>query len=221
VLNVSRAHLSLTENERVQLPKADVEKLLAAQQLAYVYINRDSNSDIATVSGEIGWNAEFFAERVDADTTAAVSFADMLPKGKTLLALFDLNFVDIVTGGEYHPVAPLAVSLNSLLQNLDARTGIVLYHQQPDGNLRVVPVSAIDGVFDFYATNFSLYGIAADAEAHNPPAKPVDPPVTPDVPVPLGKSNLYLWVLIPTVAIVLTAAGVILYNVFVKRKEVE
>jgi hypothetical protein len=220
VLTASRAYLALSENERVQLPKAETAKLLDVQQQTYEYVNRDNNSDIATVSGEIGWNAEFFAEKVDADSADAVAFANMLPKGKTLLALFDLNFVDIVTGGEYHPVAPIAVTLNSLL-DLDTRTGIVLYHQQFDGTLRVVPVSAVDGVFDFYATNFSLYGIAADVETATPPIQPVDPPVTPDVPVPVGKSNLYLWVLIPTAAIVLTAAGVILYNVFVKRKEVE
>jgi hypothetical protein len=161
VAEATTAHDALTPEQQAQLPQPVRDALANAQQQAGPVNHADEAGPGSAASPALPWQVRFMVAQVH--DTRMGAFADKL-SGRNLLALYDLSFVDTLTGQTWQPPtgASVNVTLNVSGVTIDDATRIGIAHQQDNGTLETIAANATtSGVITFAATSFSLYGVTA------------------------------------------------------------
>ena len=176
VADATRAYDQLTAAEKAQLLAAVAMKLATAQDQANS-INH-AKDGVSGTSATLPWYVRLVVEPITQGDARYAAFAAKHPDS-TLVALYDLQLRNTLTGEKHTPADAVVISLTGLV--LEGKD-IVILHEKVDGTLETLTSTISGGAVVFDAFAFSLFGVADMSVAPAPPATATpEPSATPDV----------------------------------------
>ena len=185
VADVTNAYGHLTDDEKDQIPDDVKEKLKVAQEQSSEVNLRHNN---VTVSAQnLPWGIRVIATPVPKSDPRYNAFFEKLTD-KKLITLYDISLLNTLTGNKYTlPVGEtVTVEIGDLI--LTGAENVVITHEKKDGTVEFITGTVSGNKITFTASDFSLYGIAANADKKPNPTKPV-------IPGTGDNSNMTLWLL--------------------------
>ena len=159
VAAAATVYRTLSEAERDALPAPVRDSLTTAQTQAGIVNHSDAEVGAIATSAALPWEVrlEIVLKPVEDDQFAA--FQNKLDAGRSLITLYDIHFVNTITGETWQPPVGYTVEIELSKVQLNGYTNIGVSHQLVSGALETVP-SSLDGTrIQFSGTSFSLYGI--------------------------------------------------------------
>lgn len=104
----------------------------------------------------------------------------------------DIHFTDTNNGEEWQPGEPIKVRMPAV--DMEGYENIVIIHISDDGEIELINAEVKNGMIEFEATGFSLYGIAGTNTS-------IDEMMTPEAEEPM----VWPWILIGAIALVIIA----------------
>jgi hypothetical protein len=192
VVGATNAYDALPDAEKAQIPLEVKDTMAAAQWQAGAVNKTDAE---ATLTGDVPWYVRLVVEPVLTDDARHAPFAEKLPSGKELIALFEIKLINTLTGAEVTLPAGQTVSI-ALKQSVADRKNVLLLREKADGTLERLTFAVDKNTVTFTASDFGLLGIAANAVAQKEAPGAIN---TPDVIDAQGNARncfWWLWLLI-------------------------
>lgn len=104
----------------------------------------------------------------------------------------DIHFTDTNTGEEWQPGEPIKVRMPAV--DMEGYKNLVIIHISDDGKIELINAEVKNGMIEFEATGFSLYGIAGTNTS-------IDKMMAPEAEEPV----VWPWILIGAIALVIIA----------------
>lgn len=160
---------TLSEIEADALPDADLFALKLAQLEAADVNHTDPLHGVTASSDDLPWQVRLVATPSEKDAPEFREFEGQISSGRDLLALYNVHFVDTLSGDTWQPEAGSTVEISLSQVGLTGFTEIQVQHQLPDGSLETVPSSQHGSVLKFEGASFSLYGVTGLQAEDVPP----------------------------------------------------
>ncbi len=161
VAEATNATAALSPAEQAQIPTEVLDALHVAQDLAGAFNHADSTHGVTASGDALPWNVRLVVSAGSGEE--GEDFVSQLP-GRDLLALYDLSFVDTLTGEAWEPEDGEPVTIQLSQVDVAGRAGIAIEHELADGSLETLPATVGgDGTVAFAASSFSRFGVTAVA----------------------------------------------------------
>ncbi|MDR1999192.1 MAG: Ig-like domain repeat protein, partial [Frankiaceae bacterium] len=168
VAAATNAYNKLASDVRAQLPAATVKALEAAQQQAATVNHTDAALAVTASGPDLPWNARLVVAPIGARDSLYLNFlAKLVAKflgqrgNLVLLALYDIKFIDTLTGDSWNPQAGQSVTVALSKAPVAGQSGITVEHERAaDGALETLDAQVAGTTVTFTARSFSLYGLA-------------------------------------------------------------
>ena len=160
-------YAALTPQNAAQVAPALLSALEAAQQQAGSVNQNDLEDGVESASDELAanWNIRMLVtpRTWDGSPEAYARIAGALaPSNQLALALYDLSFVDTLTGQPWQPQSPVTIEFTQApLAGWDT---IGLVREASEGVLAQVPAIVKSGTVTFATSTFGLYAVTAQYE---------------------------------------------------------
>ena len=151
---------ALTADELDALPASWAFRLLQAQAQAAVVNHADSVNGVAASGDALPWQVRLVVTPEASGTAPFNNFAGKLAAGRNLLALYDIHFIETLSGETWQPAVGTTVEVALSRVQLADYTDIQVHHELVSGALERVS-SAVNGtVVSFDGASFSRYGVS-------------------------------------------------------------
>ena len=154
VVNATLAYESLSNEEKEKV--TNLESLKASQDLAGE-INHKSEG--VEVSG-IDWNAKVYVIPLNDNLEQMKSFDEKVDR-RTVLSLYEIKLVDVLTGEDYEVEYGKTVSVAIPSMNLVEYKNIVVVHEKKSGSIEYLDTNITSDFIRFETTSFSKFAVAA------------------------------------------------------------
>lgn len=160
---VASATLSLqglSEEDIDALPTMVFFLLDQAQEQAAIVNHNDPKAGVIASGDELSWNVRLIVTPETQDTAPFTTFASKLVSGRSLIALYDIHFVDTLNNESWQPPLDSTVEVELSKVQLAGYSDIQVQHELVSNTLETVP-SSLDGTrVQFSGSSFSRYGVS-------------------------------------------------------------
>ena len=154
VVKATLTYDSLTDEEKTKV--TNTAKLKEAQQKVGE-LNHSENG--VSISG-VDWNIKLVVISLTEDEGKMKEFDQKVDR-RSLLSLYEMHLVDILTNEEYEVPYGKKVSVNLPAPDLTGYSNTVVAHEKKSGSMEYLDANIVDNTAQFQTSSFSLFGIAS------------------------------------------------------------
>ena len=153
-LDLIKTYYKLTEEQ--QLALADTEELKLIQDIIAKENHKDKETGISILDSQ--WNIKLYVKLADKEKINS-EIADKL-NDKTLLGIWDIKLVDVLTNEEYKPENIVTIKIPvELITSIKDYDELSVLHYHDKDKLEFLSCELVDNTIVFKASEFSYYGI--------------------------------------------------------------
>lgn len=154
VVKATQAYDSLSDEDKQKV--TNLEQLKSAQKKAGVMNHKSGGVE---VSG-IDWNAKVYITPLNDNLEQMKKFDEKVDR-RTVLSLYEIKLVDVLTGKAYEVEYGKTVSVTIPSVDLFGYKNIVVVHEKNTGSIEYLDASISPDVIQFETTSFSKFAVAA------------------------------------------------------------
>lgn len=154
VIKATQAYDSLSDEDKQKV--TNLEQLKSAQKKAGVMNHKSGGVE---VSG-IDWNAKVYITPLNDNLEQMKKFDEKVDR-RTVLSLYEIKLVDVLTGKAYEVEYGKTVSVTIPSVDLFGYKNIVVVHEKNTGSIEYLDASISPDVIQFETTSFSKFAVAA------------------------------------------------------------
>ena len=159
ILSAYRAYVALTDDEKLFVE--NYEDFEAALNKLGEEFHYDDESGVDVRGNEVlPWNVKINVQPQTVSEEQLTAIRETLGEEADMMLLCDIHFTDMLDGNEYEPDALVTVRI-PVPDSYDGKGTLTVVHIKDDGTYEYIECEVVDGCAEFYASNFSSYGIAS------------------------------------------------------------
>lgn len=151
---------ALTADEFAALPELVLFRLDQAQHQAGTVNHQDPVNGVTAASDELPWSVRLVVTPETSGAATFANFAQRLVSGRSLIALYDIHFIETLTGDTWQPAVGSTVEVALSKVQLAGYNDVQVQHELVSGALETVSSSLSGTRVVFEGASFSRYGVS-------------------------------------------------------------
>lgn len=154
VVKATLTYDSLSDEEKSKV--TNTAKLKEAQQK----VGELNHSEKGVSISGVDWNIKLVVTSLTEDEGKMKEFDQKVDR-RSLISLYEIHLIDILTNKEYEVPYGKKVSVNIPAPDLTGYSNTVVAHEKKSGSMEYLDANIVDNTAQFQTSSFSLFGIAA------------------------------------------------------------